>query len=64
MRPWAVQAVERDERGEPEPLVAVDERVVAGDGVQQRGGLGVQIGVGVLAERGGLGRASAASSSP
>jgi hypothetical protein len=47
-----VKAVERDDRGEREPLVAVRERVVAGDGVLQRRGLGVQVGVGVLAERG------------
>jgi hypothetical protein len=38
-------------RGECEPFVAVDEGVVAGDGVQQGRGLGVQVGVGVLAER-------------
>jgi hypothetical protein len=40
-QPSAVKAVERDDGGEREPLVAVDERVVAGDGVQQRRGLGV-----------------------
>jgi hypothetical protein len=50
----AVEAVERDDGGEREPLVAVDERVAAGDGVQQRRGLGVQVRVGVLAERGRL----------
>ena len=33
--PAAVEAVERDDRGEREPLVTVDERAVAGDGVQQ-----------------------------
>src|SRR6202000_361704 len=50
----AVEAVEGDDGGQGEPLVAVDECVVAGDGVQQRGGLGVRVQVGVLAERGGL----------
>lgn len=50
----AVDAVEGDDRGQPEALVAVDEGMVAGDGVQQGGGLGVQVRVGVLAERGGL----------
>src|ERR1700722_7753171 len=40
-QPSAVKAVERDDCGERESLVAVDERVVAGDGVQQRRGLGV-----------------------
>ena len=51
----AVEAVEGDDGGERQSLVAVDEGVVAGDGVQQRGGLGVQIGVRVLAEREGPG---------
>jgi hypothetical protein len=51
----AVEAVEGDDCGQRQSLVAVDEGVVAGDGVQQGGGLGVQIRVGVLAERGGPG---------
>ena len=63
-QPAAVQAVERDDRGERQPLVAVDEGVVAGNGVQQRRRLGVQVRVGVLAERVARGRARAASSSP
>ena len=50
-----VEAVESDDCGQREPLVAVDERVVAGDGVQQRGCLGVQVRIGILAECGGLG---------
>jgi hypothetical protein len=53
-QPPAVKAVERDDRGEREPLVSVDERVVAGDGMQECPGLSVQVGVGVLAERGRL----------
>jgi hypothetical protein len=53
-QPAAVEAVERDDGGQREPLVAVDERVVAGDGMQQRGGLGIQVRVGILAERGRL----------
>jgi hypothetical protein len=34
-QPAAVEAIESDGRGEREPFVAVDEGVVAGDGVQQ-----------------------------
>ncbi|HEY6785705.1 MAG TPA: hypothetical protein VI365_00170 [Trebonia sp.] len=50
----AVEAVEGDDGGQGEPLVAVDEGVVAGDGVQQRGCLGVEVRIGILAERRGL----------
>jgi hypothetical protein len=53
-QPAAVKAVERDDRSERKPLVAVDERAVPGDGVQQRRGLGVQVRVGILAQRGRL----------
>lgn len=46
----AVHPVERDHGSEHEPLVAVDERVAARDGVQERGRLRVDRWVGVLAQ--------------
>ena len=49
-----VDAVELEEHGSGEPaeaLVAVDERMVVDDRLQQRGGLGPDVGIGVLAER-------------
>ena len=52
-QPAAVQAVEGDDGGQPQPLVAVDEGVVPHDGVQQCGGLVVQRGIGVGTERRG-----------
>src|SRR6266702_5472216 len=51
----AVEAVEGDRRCEREPLVAVDQGMVACQRVQQRGCLGIEGRVGVLAERRGLG---------
>jgi hypothetical protein len=51
----AVEAVEGDRRCECEPFVAVDQGMVARQRVQQRGCLGVEGRVGVLAERRGLG---------
>src|SRR5450755_3095317 len=50
----SVEAVEGDERGQREPLVAVDEGVITCQRVKQRGSLGIQRGIGVLAEGGGL----------
>jgi hypothetical protein len=49
-----VDAQERDRRGKCEALVPVDQRMVAGEGVQQSGGLGTLAGVCVLAEGAGL----------
>ena len=47
--------VEEHVGGEPcETLVAIDEGVVAGERVQQRGGLEVERGVGIRPEGGGL----------
>jgi hypothetical protein len=63
-QPPPVDAVERDQPAQRYPLVAVDERVVAGQRVQQRGRLLVQRGVGVATEGEERGRASADSSSP
>jgi len=47
----AVQPVEGNDGGQPEPLVAVDQGVVADDGVQQRGCLLVDGDIRVGAER-------------
>ena len=60
----AVDSVEGDGRGQGKPLVAVDEGVVPGQRVQERGGLGIKSGVGVRAKAVARGRASADSSSP
>jgi hypothetical protein len=47
----AVQAVEGDHRCEREPFITVDQGVVARQRVQQRGCLGIEGRVGILAER-------------
>jgi len=60
----AVQPAEGDHRREPELFVAVDQGMVARQRVQQRGRLGIEGRVGILAERRRLRGARAASSSP
>ena len=59
-----VDAVEFEEDGGGEPsesLVAVDQRVVVDDRLQERGGLGPQVRVGVAAASGGLGSSDCGS---
>ena len=47
--------VQKDGGGEPsETLVAVDHGVVVDDRLEERGGLGPEVGVGIIAEHGGL----------
>src|ERR1700761_3941419 len=50
----AVEPVEGDDRRQGKPLVAVDKGMVTGYRVEQGRGLGIEVGVGILPEDGGL----------
>ena len=52
--PAAVDAEKRDRRSERKSLVPVNQRLVASEGVQQCGGLVVELGIGIGAEHRGL----------
>ena len=51
----AVDAVEHNYREPPQPFVAINQRVVDDDGLQQCAGLGIDVRVGVPSEDAGAG---------